>query len=238
MQSWLLRGVLTVALAAAGVLTYAAASERWWPACSRGEFDSAACLRVQSHELDYLVPTAPWEPIGRAAEYGGASLLALALAALVAPFVLRPGVPHGGWRTFALVVAIVPATALVVLGLVTLRAGLTGEPTPGSLELAPVFLVWAVAWPGALTVFACVAPGRTHRSGAVLLAGVLGLSTPVPVVLVLGPIAAGYLAHDAVPWSEATAAPLLIVAAVAVWPATVPVRARRSRQPVVTTAAT
>ncbi|MFC7495487.1 MULTISPECIES: hypothetical protein [unclassified Nocardioides] len=211
MRSWGARIVAASALAAAGALTFAAAWERWWPACPRGGFDSAACLRVQSHELDYLVPSAPWQPTGQSATYAGFALLALALAALTLPLVLRPTRPVGRWRITRLLLGVVPAGALGVLGATTLRSGQTGEPATGSALLATAFVVWAVAWPGALMVFAALAPGRPH---GIVLAALVGLSTPVPVVLAAGPIAAGYVSHDTAPWTEATAAPLLLVAAI------------------------
>ena len=220
MASWMPRTVATLALAASGALTFAAAYERWWPACPHGDLDASACVRLQSHEFDYLVPTTPWQPIGQDAEYAGLALLALALAALVLPFVLRPATPPGPWRIFAVVLAVVPAGALAVLGVATLRAGLTGEPTSVPAVIGPAVLVWAVAWPAALTAYAVLAPGRTGRPRAVAVAVLLALSTPVPVLLLLGPIAAGYTSYDTVPWTEATAAPLLLVAALLVgWPA-------------------
>jgi hypothetical protein len=225
MASWMPRTVASLALVASGALTFAAAYERWWPACPRGDLDASACVRLQSHEFDYLVPTAPWQPIGQDAEYAGLALLALALAAVVLPFVLGGAAPRGPWRIFELVLAVVPAGALAVLGVATLRAGLTGEPTSAPAVMGLAFLVWAVAWPAALTAYAVFAPRHAGRRRAVAVAVLLALSTPVPVLLLLGPIAAGYTSYDTVPWTEATAAPFLLVAAALVaWPATTRLR--------------
>jgi len=215
--SWLLRITVAVALAGAAALTYAAAWQRWWPACPRGGFDSDACVRLQSHEYDFQLPGDPWVSVGQAAELYGGALLALAVAAALLPTVLRPDRPAAAgswWRVFATLVAVVPAASLALLGVATLRSSRVGEVVsmPGT-SLA--FLVWCLAWPACLTALAAAAPG-VRPGRALPVAVLLGLATPIPTLLLLGPMFAGYTSYDTAPWSEAAAAPLLLAAAVAV----------------------
>jgi hypothetical protein len=214
--SWLLRIAIAVALTGAAALTYAAAWERWWPACPRGGFDSAACTRLQSHDYDFQLPGDPWVSVGQAAELYGGALLALAVAAALLPAVLWPGRSAAGswWRVFATLVAVIPAGSLALLGVATLRSGRAGEVVslPGT-SLA--FLVWCLAWPACLTALAAAAPG-VRRARALPVAVLLGLATPIPALLLVGPIAAGYTSYDTAPWTEAASAPLLLAAAVAV----------------------
>ena len=216
MANRLLRIVVAVALAGAAALTYAAAWERWWPGCPRGGFDSDACVRLQSHDYDFQLPSDPWVPVGQAAELYGVALLALAVAAALLPTVLRPDRPAGGgwWRVFATLVAVVPAGSLALLGVATLRSGRTGElvDMPGT-SLA--FVVWCLAWPACLTALAAAAPG-VRPGRALPVAVLLGLATPVPTLLVFGPMFAGYTSYDTAPWTEAAAAPILLAASVAV----------------------
>ncbi|TIC89111.1 hypothetical protein E8D34_00985 [Nocardioides sp. GY 10113] len=216
MASRWLRLLVSVSLAGAAGLTFAAAWQRWWPACPRGGFDSAACLAVQSHEYDYLVPSDPWVPIGRAAELAGASLLVLAVAAAVLPLVLRPGPLHAGTRLLVVLTALVPAAGLTLLGLVTLRAGMVGHPVAPDLPVLTLgYLACGVFWPAALVWLAATRP--RPRAAALTTAVLVALATPIPALLVLGPLAAGYTSYDTAPWSEAGAAPVLLAAAVAVW---------------------
>jgi hypothetical protein len=213
----LLRIVVAVALAGAAALTYAAAWQRWWPACPRGGFDSEACLRLQSHEYDFQLPSDPWVSVGQAAELYGGALIALAVAAALLPTVLRPDRPRKGggwWRLFATLVAVVPAASLALLGVYTLRSGQAGElvSMPG---VAFVFVVWCLAWPACLTALAAAAPGvRPER--ALPVAVLLGFATPIPTALLFGPVFAGYVSYDSAPWTEAASAPFLLAAAMAV----------------------
>ncbi|WP_345521546.1 hypothetical protein [Nocardioides conyzicola] len=202
-----------VALAAAAALTFAASWQRWSGACPRGAFDTDACLPLQSHEYDFQVPSDPWTPVGQAAQLYGGALLALAVAALLLPMVLaRPR--QGWWRVFAVLVAVVPAASLALLGAVTLRSGQTGHVVSAA-GAGLAFLVWCLLWPACLTALAAAAPG-SRPSRAVPVAVLVGLSTPIPALLVVGPLLSGYTSYDTAPWSDAAAAPLLLAAAVAV----------------------
>ena len=58
-------GVVTaVLIATSGALMYAAAWERWWPACPRGAFDSDRCVQLQDHLYDFAWPADPWVSVG------------------------------------------------------------------------------------------------------------------------------------------------------------------------------
>ncbi len=219
MPTWLLRVAVSAALAGSAVLTFAAAYQRWWPACPRGGFDAEACVRLQSHRYDFVAPGAPWTPVGHAADLYGVALLLLAVAAVLLPTVLSPGRTHGSggrwWQLLVALSALVPAASLAVLGAATLLSGQIGRAVdlPGSGVVAVV--VWMFAWPASLMVIAGAAPGgRPER--AVPVAVLVGLSTPIPTLLIFGPIFAGYLSDDTAPWTEAAAAPFLLLAAVSV----------------------
>ncbi len=211
-------------LAGAGVLFVAAAWQRWWPACRRGAFDTDSCVPLQSNEYDYLYVAAPWTPVGHAAELGGLALLLLAGAAALLPFVLLPG-----WRLrFRLPLAAVPAASLALLGVQGLASGVTGRVVSVPLTW-PAVLVWSFAVPVVLVLWVAAVlqsdPDRRTAWG-LALAVVLVASTPLPVLLVLGPIAVDYVSHDTTPWSEAVMAAPLVLAALLVWPATATARAR------------
>src|SRR5262245_46068285 len=77
-----------VLLVASGVLLYAAAWERWWPACPRDGFESLDCQKLQDHLYDFQVPADPWVPVGDAAWLAGLSFLLLALALACVPTVM------------------------------------------------------------------------------------------------------------------------------------------------------
>src|SRR5688572_32324946 len=105
---------------------YAASWQRWAGACPWGDVDGALCTIRQDHLYDFVVPTAPWEPVGDAAQLAGWSLLVLALA-----YVLLPWAPHrppaGRRLRSALVGAVL---ALGAVGVATLRSGLAGSVVP------------------------------------------------------------------------------------------------------------
>jgi hypothetical protein len=218
MSRLLARSATSVLLASAGVLFVAAAWQRWWPACRRGGFDTDACVQLQSHEYDYLLVAEPWTPVGHAAELAGLALLLLAGAAALLPFVLLRG-----WRLrFRLPLAAVPAASLALLGVQGLASGVTGRVESVPLTW-PAVVVWGFAVPVLLVLWVAAVlqsnPDRRTASGLVL-AVVLIASTPLPVLLILGPIAVNYVSYDTAPWSEAVMAAPLALAALLVWPAT------------------
>ena len=130
-----LRAGAAVLLAASGALMYAASWQRWAGACPWGDVDSVPCSTRQNHLYDFVAPTAPWEPVGGAAQLAGWSLLVLALAYVLLPWApaltgRRPGVVSAA----ALVGAVL---ALGAVGVATLRSGLAGSVVhPISNDLA------------------------------------------------------------------------------------------------------
>ncbi|WP_243057835.1 hypothetical protein [Nocardioides sp. SR21] len=224
MAEKLTRAAAALLLAGAAALLYAAAWERWWPGCRRGGFDDASCLPLQDHSYDYLVPGDPWTPVGQAAQLAGAGLLLLACAAMLLPRLVAPSLP--GLVRWPL--AAISAASLGLLGAATLLSGSTGDVVTVPFVGAAA-LVWVLAWPAGLTLCAGVeavrSPGPRARWGLASAIAV-GCSTPIPVLLMWGPIAAGgYVSYDTTPWSEATMAPVLLLAAgLVLWPS---LRARR-----------
>jgi hypothetical protein len=204
----------------------AAAAERWWPACSVGHYDTPACLRVQDHSYDFVLPMAPWVPVGHAAVLAGLSLLLLGAAVAALPLLLRPRRrPAYVW----LLCAALGASQLLA-GVSTLGSGLLGRP--GQAFWAPfVIFVW-LGWPVALTLTSILMIGHVRRPGTgwLLLIVLLTASTPL-VQAFLTPAAIGYTSYDMTPWSEAWGGACLLLAALAVWPAAY--RRRRRPAPVV-----
>jgi hypothetical protein len=183
----MLRVGVGVLLVASGALLYAGSWQRWARACPWGDGDGAQCTERQDNLYDFVAPSAPWEPVGDAAQLAGWSLVVLALAFVLLPWALtgrRPGV----FSAVALVFAVL-ATAAV--GIATLRSGLTGsvvQPTPSDLA----GLVWVLVPPALLVRFAIDSRGWTLASAAWLV-----LATPFVAMFsyAVGP-------YDARPWYE------------------------------------
>jgi hypothetical protein len=213
----LTRAATSALLAGAGMLFVAAAWQRWWPECRRGAFDTDACVRLQSHEYDYLFVAEPWTPVGHAAELAGVALLLLAGAAALLPVVVLPG-----WRLrFRLPLAAVPAASLALLGVQGLVSGVVGHVVSVPLTSAAA-MVWGLGVPVLLVLWmaAVLQSDPDRRTGwGLLLAVVLIASTPVFVFVALGPLVVQYVSYDAAPWSEAVMALPLFLAALLVWPA-------------------
>lgn len=213
-------------LAVSGVVTVLAAQERWWPACRFGDFDTAACLRLQDHRFDFLFVRAPWSPLGNAAELAGLGMLLLAAAMGMLPWlVLQDRSRLTAALSAVLSLALVPVAATQLF---SGRAGRVVEVP--ALDMATV--VWVFVWPVALVTLAIVAvteqgAGALQVGGRLLLFGSLLLATPVPQIL-LPPVMTGYISHDTSPWAEAVIGVLLLAAAVAAWPATAQARSPRS----------
>jgi hypothetical protein len=175
-------------LGASGALMYAASWQRWAGACPWGDGDSARCDIRQDHRYDFVAPSAPWEPLGEAAQLAGWSLLVLAAAFVLLPWALtgrRPGV----FSAAALVGAVLGSAAV---GVATLRSGIAGSvvhPTFGDLALSLWLLV-----PPVLLVRLAVAARGWALAAAVWL--VLGTPLVAAFSYAVGP-------YDAQPWYEA-----------------------------------
>ena len=222
-------GVVTaVLIATSGALMYAAAWERWWPACPRGAFDSDRCVQLQDHLYDFAWPADPWVSVGDAAVLAGLSYLVLAVALAGLPTVML-GRRH---RLLNLVSVVVLSGGALVFGLVALLSGLSGQPELQGWWLSVAGVVWALGLPAMLITLGVVAahddrPGYGWRWLAVFL--LLG-SSPLGLVFA-GPIGAGYASYDTSPWTEAVGAFLLVVAAPALWRAGVLGRRQRAVVP-------
>lgn len=208
------RGAVSLLMLASAAMSVVAAAQRWWPACPRGAFDTEACWRVQDHELDYLMPSDPWTPVGTAAQDAGVATLLLAGAAALLPLVLARRV-----RWLPVLLAVVVSASLTVVGLHQWTAGVTGQVQPATAAL-PAALLWAVVVPVVVVVWLVrTTSGERDRRRAVRarwLGAALVASTPLPVAL-LGPVLLLYGSHDTTPWSEAVIAVPLTIAAVLVW---------------------
>lgn len=194
-----LRAGVGVLLGVSGTLLGTASWQRWADVCAWGEGGSRQCLERQDHRYDVVVPGAPWEPVGAAAELAGLSLLVLALVFVLLPWTLagrRPGV-----GSVALQVGVVLSLAAVGVGV--LRSGLTGEvvdPVSGDVALWG----WLLLTPVFVVHLAVVARGW-GRAAAVLLV----LASPLVAWFsyAVGP-------YDARPWWEAVSGLLVVGAGV------------------------
>lgn len=215
-------GAISFLLATSGALMVAAAAQRWWPACHLDHYDDPACLRLQDHRYDFVLPMHPWVPAGHAAVLAGLSLLLLGTAVAALPLLLCPRRrPAYVWLLCAVL-----GTSQLVAGLSTLASGLLGQPGPRFWEPLVVF-VW-LGWPVALTLTSILMAGHVRRPGTgwLVLVVLLAASTPLGQVF-LAPAVTGYTSYDTTPWSEAWGGVCLLLAAVAVWPAAY----RRRRAP-------
>jgi len=190
-----------VLLGASGALMYAASWQRWGGACPWGGRTSAACEIRQDHRYDFVAPSAPWVPVGSAAQLAGWSLLVLAVAYVLLPWVLtgrRPGP----------VVAVVLAGAVLgsgAAGLTTLRSGLVGRPVDPPAGVVPG-LLWLFLPPVVLVSLAVSA-----RGWGLVAAVSLFLATPIVCSFTY---AIG--SYDANPWWEAISAAFVALAGLCV----------------------
>lgn len=177
-----------VLLGVSGAPMCAASWQRWADACPWGEVEGALCSERQDHLYDFIAPTAPWEPVGEAAQLAGWSLLVLALAFVLLPWALTGRLP-GVTAAAALVGAV---GALGVVGVATLRSGLAGsvvQPVPFDLVLC----AWLLLPLGLLVWFAVATHGWS-------LAATVCLILATPSVAAFSYAVGSY---DARPWWEA-----------------------------------
>ena len=221
----IMRAAVAALIALAGALSVAAAAQRWWPACKGGDFDAVGCLELQDHLYDYVAPTAPWVPVGSAAQLAGAAMVLLAVGVTLLPWLWLPR------RPLVCLAVAVPALAVLFIGGLTWSAGLSHEATAGGM--GPTILVWSFGLPVALAMAAATSrddhtPQRTTR-WRVVITVLVAMATPL-AEFVFGPMLVGYRSHDSTPWTEAVTGVLLVTAGCAVWPATsAPQRPRAAR---------
>ena len=151
--------------------------------------EGTLCTLRQDHLYDFVAPSAPWEPVGDAAQLAGWSLLALAVAFALLPVALTGRRPPVISATAVLVATL----ALEVVGAATLRAGLAGSVVhpiaygPGRCTCG------SFAPPALLVRFAIAARGWPLAAAVSLI-----LATPLVAAFsyAIGP-------YDARPWWEA-----------------------------------
>lgn len=203
-------------LATSGVLTVAAATQRWWLACGIGAFDTAACLRLQDHAYDYTSPRVPWVPVGAAAELQGMALLLLAAAVLMIPGVLggrRPG-------RVVTVAAAVMSAGIAVVAVATWLSGREGQVVTVPRPWLPAML-WILGLPALVMVLA-VSAGRAPPGvwvGRWAVVACVSAGNPFGQLFV-APLVFGYTSHDTTPWAEAVGGVFLIGASGFLWLAT------------------
>ena len=191
-----LRAGAAVLLAASGALMYAASWQRWAGACPWADSEGELCTLRQDHLYDFLPPSAPWQPVGDAAQLAGWSLLVLALAFLLLPWALtgrRPG--H-----FSAVALVITVAAMAAVGIAMIRSGLTGSVVTLPASDLAVY-GWALIPPFLLVRWAVEA-----RGWAIAAAASLVLATPLVAAF---SYAIG--SYDARPWWEAISGAFTVI---------------------------
>lgn len=210
------RGAAALLLASSGVLMVLASVERWGPACIPAGVNSPECLAVEDDRYNFDLVSRPWTPVGHAAELYGIATLLLGLVWVVLPMLLS----RGGGPVLAWVGGSLLGLTFAAQGAQTLGSGLAGEPVAESI-VGPLLNIQLFLLP--LVVIAALVKRRRPSAGpslpavatAVLLIGLIPLYPIVHLLLYVGP-------YDARAWYEANIGAALVLAALALWPATVP----------------
>ncbi|MEO7754678.1 MAG: hypothetical protein ABIS35_14820 [Terracoccus sp.] len=223
------RVAVSLLLVAAGLLMAAASWQRWWPACRLGDFDALACIPLQDHLYDFILPTDPWVPIGNAAQLSAVGLLVWAFALALVPL-LVPGSRPG---RLTRVLSAVMGVGVAMMAAFTWVSGQAGRAVTVDW-LHPVIAGLLILWPVAMVVATVPphlrAPGPPNR-WLLVTVGLLVGSAPLPSYFVV-PVIVGYASHDSTPWEEAVVGLMLVAAALTWWPGT-----RTSREPQLETTA-
>jgi hypothetical protein len=212
------RVVGSALLVESGALAIAAAYLRWWPACRPFDFETPECVHLQDDDYDYILVAHSWVPVGDSAPVGAVSLVLLALAVLV----VTPVLVGGRWRWLAWSLSPVLAVSVLIPAAATWLSVRSGVPAavPGELQ---AWWVWVWGWPGMLLVLAVASAVADQRMWwRLLVVGCLAVTSPwgeffiAPIVMHYSP------AGDLMPWTGAVSGAALLVAGVALWPATWP----------------
>lgn len=154
--------------------------------------------------------------MGHAAELFGVATLLLALAFVVLPILVsRGGIPVVAWVSGCLL-----GITFAIQGVHTLRSGLMGYAADSNL-IEPILYVQLVLLPIVLVAMLVNRRGRNPRpnlNSIALMVLIVSLTTTHPfirIILDIGPF-------DSRPFSEATFGVALVIAALALWPATRP----------------
>jgi hypothetical protein len=210
------RAAVPALLVVSSLLLLVAEVQRWWPDCRVGHFDDGACLVAQSYPYGRYGDAEPWMPVAHTAQLEGLSLMALAAAVALLPWLWLPR------RVAVSLTALLPAFCIALLGLGLWTAGPSGSPSAAAdAGGAPTTaLVWVFGLPAALAAAAVVrlaqAPART-LGWRVAVAVLVGLSNPLAAYFI-APIFTGYVSHDEAPWTGLVSVVLLLVAAACMGP--------------------
>lgn len=213
------RVAVSTLLLMSGILWLVAVVQRWWPDCRLGQFDEPACLWAQSYPYERFKGSEAWTPIAHTAQLEGASMLCLAFAIAVLPWLWAPR------RIGTSVAVLVPATCVGLLGAGTWALGPSGSAEAAAVAGgAPLTaIIWVLGLPVALLAAAAFAhtqdvPVGTNRWRLVVTC-MIGLSNPLAAFFI-GPMFTGYMSHDDPPWSGVVSTVLLVAAAAFVSPST------------------
>jgi hypothetical protein len=211
------RVAVSTLLLISGILWLAAVAQRWWPDCKLGQFDEPACLWAQSYPYERFQGSEPWTPIAHTAQLEGSSMLCLAFAIAVLPWLWAPR------RISPSLAVLVPAACVGLLGAGTWALGPSGSAEAAAAAGgAPVTaIVWVLGLPGFLLAAAASAHTKEAPAGTnrwrLVVACLIGLSNPLAAYFI-GPMFTGYMSHDDPPWSGVVSTVLLVAAAAFVWP--------------------
>lgn len=180
------------ALVAAGALLMAASWTRWKGACGPG-LDSVACLTVQDHRFDYVLPSEPAGSIGLTTLFAGAAYVLLAAGLALVFAAARSAV-------WARVLQGVLVGSALGTGLVTLLSAGAGH----SIGYEWVIVPWLM---GPLLIATILADIVSQGDDDAVMsdrawcawAGALVLAHPI-IEFMLTPMMVRYQSHDTTPW--------------------------------------
>ena len=202
------RTLTAALLVASALLAVLAAAERWVGICARTTWRSDACWERRDRLYDQLLPTDPWVPIGHAAQLHGFSSLLLAAAVALMPAAL--GRRSTWWQALSVSVS---ALVLAAAGAIALLAGLTGQVVdpPGMAVLGELWFWW-LPFLVPIGLFPLDADRRPVGPVGGLAVWLLAFAMPWPQLFFFG------FTDETVPWSDATIAVPLLVAALLLRP--------------------
>ena len=220
-----LRDSVTLSLTAAGLffvaglLQLVASLQRWVVFSGSRTLDE---ISAENHLFDYSFPLDPWENIGTAAQYFGASTLILALGVLTMALgvvttppdvVTMPTVAarHRIGAPAEIGLAILVAGSFGINGAHAFISGLTGAPSP-------LRHLGELSWVGIIGLIVLAARWLRKSWPAMVACVFLFASTPVGYLLAaseIAPIFAGGVSCDTTRWTETVVAASTATAGVA-----------------------
>lgn len=214
-----------VAFLGAGALTVAPAWIRWHDTCGPG-LDTEACVIVQDHRFDYLLPSEPWEPIGATPLLIGLAHVLLAVGLTLLFAVDRS--PAWARLLQAVLVGSVLGVAIVTLASAALGHPIGCEWVGIPLLLSPLIVATLLVEQLAQDVADWVMPGWAWCGWAIVVVLANPLLQFVLTTILLG----GYESYDTPPWDGLLSGAGFVVAGLIVLagPARTVTRQRRPAQ--------